>query len=123
VSKQLLFSVTKKDFDMQTFSVPGAGGGGKDTSRNGVRLVHRDSGATGEGRESRSLTQNRKAAFLRLVASKTFKDWHRIECARRLGQRVPETPEQIRQRVDRMVDEGLRDGTIVIEELFQAEET
>lgn len=113
--KKLLFSVTKDDFDMQTFSVGGHGGGGKDTSNSGVRLVHRASGAVGEGRDHRSNTLNRRAAFERLVATKKFKDWHRAECARRSGQVVPETPEQIRERVNRMVDDGLRDGSIVVE--------
>ncbi len=115
--KKLLFSITKKDFDMQTFSVPGAGGGGKDTSSNGVRLVHRDSGAVGEGRQSRSLTQNRKEAFTKLVASKKFKDWHKIECARRMGQPIAETPEQIYSRVDAMIAAGLKDGSIKVEVL------
>jgi hypothetical protein len=115
--KHLLFRVTSKDFEMQTFTVPGHGGGGKDTSRNGVRLVHKASGAVGEGRESRSLTQNRKAAFARLVGSKKFKDWHRLECARRMGQPIPETPEQILARVDVMIERGLANGEIVIEEL------
>ena len=87
---------------MQTFRCPGAGGGGKDTSSSGVRLIHRASGAVGEGRETRSVTQNRKAAFRRLTETSTFKNWHRIECARRMGVKQPETPEQILARVDRM---------------------
>lgn len=111
---QLLFSVTKKDFEMQTFTVPGPGGGGKDTSKTGVRLIHKASGAVGEGREHRSVLKNREGAFTRLVNSKKFKDWHRIECARRMGKPVPETEEQIRARVDRMIDEGLKDGTIKV---------
>jgi hypothetical protein len=114
---KLLFSVTMKDLEMQTFSAPGAGGGGKDTSSNCVRLVHKASGAMGEGREHRSLTQNRKDALLHLVNSKKFKSWHRIETARRMGQPIPETPEQIMVRIDRMVDEALKDGTIKIEYL------
>src|ERR1700683_4401898 len=110
MAKQLLFSVTKKDFDMQTFRCPGAGGGGKDTSSSGVRLIHRASGAVGEGRETRSVTQNRKAAFLRLIETSKFRNWHRIECARRMGKAVEETPEQILARVDRTIEEGLRGG-------------
>jgi protein subunit release factor A len=70
---ELLFSVTKKDFDIQTFTVPGPGGGGKDTSNTGVRLIHRDSGAVGEGREHRSNSKNREAAFKKLVNSKNSK--------------------------------------------------
>ncbi len=114
--KRLLFSITKKDFDIQTFSVGGPGGGGKDTSNSAVRLIHRDSGAVGEGRETRSNAQNRKAAFTHLVASKKFKDWHRIECARRMGKVIPETKEQILARVDAMIAAGLRDGSIKVEE-------
>lgn len=118
--KKLLLSVTMKDFRMQTFSVGGHGGGGKDTSNSGVRLIHDASGAVGEGREHRSNTQNRRSAFLKLVETKKFKDWHRIECARRMGQFVPETPEQIMARVDKMISDGLRDGTIVIQEIVNA---
>lgn len=117
VEKKLLFSVTRKDFDMQTFTVPGPGGGGKDTSKSGVRLVHRASGARGEGRETRSVTQNRKAAFLHLVNSQAFKNWHKIETAKRMKQEIPETPEQIKERVNKMVDEAMRTGQIVVEEL------
>jgi protein subunit release factor A len=100
---ELLFSVTKNDFEIQTFSVGGAGGGGKDTSNSGVRLIHKASGARGEGREHRSNTKNREAAFKRLVASKEFQDWHKIECAKRmigmpveLTRVTPEKGEKIR---------------------------
>jgi protein subunit release factor A len=116
IMKQLLFSVTMKDLEMQTFSVGGHGGSGKDTSNSGVRLIHRASGAVGEGREQRNVTRNRQSAFKKLVSSDKFKKWHKIECAKRLGQFIPETEDEIRSRVDRMVDEGLKNGTIKIEE-------
>ena len=115
--KHLLFSVTMKDLEMQTFSVGGHGGGGKDTSNSGVRLIHRASGAVGEGRDHRTNTQNRQDAFVRLVNTPKFKQWHKVECARRMGKRLEETPEQIRERVNRMIDEGLRDGSIKVEYL------
>ena len=92
---QLLFSVTKNDFDIQTFSVGGCGGSGKDTSNSGVRLIHRASGAVGEGRENRSNTLNRRSAFEKLVATKKFKDWHKMECARRMGGSIA-TEEKVR---------------------------
>jgi protein subunit release factor A len=114
--KRLLFSITAKDFDIQTFSVGGHGGGGKDTSNSGVRLIHRASGARGEGREARSNTLNRRSAFEKLTKTKVFQDWLKIEAARRQGQFVPETPEQIRNRVNRQVDEDLKNGNILIEE-------
>lgn len=115
-SKTLLFSVTSKDLIMQTFSVGGHGGSGKDTSNSGVRYIHPPSGARGEGREHRNHSQNKKSAFLKLVNSPEFKKWHRIESAKRLGTLVPESPQEIQARVDRMIEEGLRDGQIVIEE-------
>jgi hypothetical protein len=39
--KKLLFSVTMNDCDVQTFTVKGNGGSGKDTSQTGIRIVHR----------------------------------------------------------------------------------
>lgn len=114
-NKQLLFSVTKKDLEMQTFRCPGAGGGGKDTSSSGVRLVHAASGAVGECRETRSVTKNREIALGRLAHTTKFLNWHKIECAKRLGQPIPETTEQIRERVSRMVENGLLDGSVKVE--------
>lgn len=114
--KRLLFSITKDDFEIQTFSVGGHGGGGKDTSNSGVRLIHTASGARGEGREHRTNTQNRRSAFMKLVESQTFLAWHKAECARRMGQRPPETKEEILARVDEMIAAGVADGTIVFEE-------
>jgi protein subunit release factor A len=92
---KLLFSVTAKDFEMQTFSVGGCGGSGKDTSNSGVRLTHRASGAVGEGRETRSNTQNRRAAFRHLIETPKFKAWHAAECARLMGE-SPASEEQVR---------------------------
>jgi hypothetical protein len=116
-NKTLLFSVTMKDLEMQTFSVGGHGGSGKDTSNSAVRLIHRASGAVGEGRDHRSNDRNRKDAFVKLTQHPKFLAWHKIECSRRLGQPVPETPEQMLAQVDRIIEEGLRDGSIVVEEL------
>jgi protein subunit release factor B len=115
--RQLLFSITKKDFEIQTFRCPGKGGQNVNKVESGVRLIHRESGAVGHSCTHRHQHQNKVEAFQRLVETKEFKAWHRIECARRMGVRLPETEEQIRERVDRMVDEGLKDGSILIEEL------
>lgn len=40
MDKQLLFSVTIKDCRVDTFTVGGNGGSGKDTSNTGVRVTH-----------------------------------------------------------------------------------
>lgn len=86
--RQLLFSVTKDDFELQTFRAGGKGGQGQNKRSTGVRLIHRASGARGEARDERSFDQNRKNAFLRLVETKEWKAWYKLETARRLGQVV-----------------------------------
>jgi protein subunit release factor A len=106
-----------KDLEMQTFSVGGHGGGGKDTSNSGVRLIHPPSGAVGEGREHRSNTMNRQAAFIRLANSDKFKRWHKAECARRMGQQPEESLAELKARVDAEVDVQIKNGQIKIEYL------
>ena len=88
MAKKLLFSVTKKDFDIQTFRSGGKGGQHQNTTDSGVRIVHKESGAVGECRNYRSQHQNRKAAFLRLVESDTFKKWHKYKCAVMMGHEI-----------------------------------
>lgn len=83
--RELLFSVTKNDFEIQTFRAGGKGGQNQNKVNSGVRLIHKDSGARGEARDNRTYEQNRKAAFLRLIETKEFKTWHKIETARRFG--------------------------------------
>ena len=114
--KKLLFSITRSDFEMQTFCTGGKGGQKQNSTNSGVRLIHKASGARGEGREERHQHENKKRAFLRLVETKEFKNWHKIECARRMGERVPETEAEIYARVDQMIADGLRSGTIKVEE-------
>lgn len=81
MSKELLFSLTKKDFEVQTFRAGGKGGQHQNKTDTGVRIIHRESGAVGEARDSRSQADNKKAAFNRLIKSNPFKRWHRLKCA------------------------------------------
>lgn len=104
--RELLFSVTKEDFELQTFRAGGKGGQGQNKRSTGVRLIHKASGARGEARDERSFDQNRKNAFLRLVESKEFKTWHKIETARRLG---------MFQAVDQYVLNALRPENLLVE--------
>lgn len=97
--RTLLFSVTRDDFELQTFRAGGKGGQNQNKVSSGVRLIHRASGARGESREERSFEQNRRNAFRRLVETPTFKAWHRMEVARRTGQEA-ELEARVREQMD-----------------------
>lgn len=84
--KTLLFSLTKKDFEVQTFCTGGKGGQHRNAKQNGVRIIHKASGARAEHRDGRDQAKNKAEAFKKLVESKAFKAWHKYEVARRLGQ-------------------------------------
>lgn len=115
MGKQLLFSVTKKDLIRQTFRSGGKGGQNQNKVESGVRFIHTPSGARGEARDSRDQHANEKSAFLRLINSIEFKKWHKLECARKLGQ--IKTEKQLEEEIDRVIDRDLKNGNIKIEEL------
>lgn len=108
--RRLLFSVGAADCDWQTFTCGGHGGSGKDTSNNGVRCIHRASGARGEARDSRKQIDNRRMAFKRMTETKEFKAWNRAEVARRLGRE-----RDIEESVQRAVDEQMQEKNIKVE--------
>jgi peptide chain release factor 1 len=90
MTRRLLFSITKKDFDVQTFRAGGHGGQNQNKVESGVRIIHRDSGAVGECRETPDQHKNKKTAFRRLVETSRFKAWHKIHCSELLGQKTVE---------------------------------
>lgn len=84
--KELLFSLTKKDFEIQTFRAGGKGGQNQNKVESGVRIIHPASNARGESREHRTQLQNKKAAFKRMLETKQFKLWHKLKCAELMGE-------------------------------------
>ena len=82
---ELLFSLTAKDFEFQTFCTGGKGGQHRNAKQNGVRCIHPASGARAEHRDGRDQIRNKREAFRKCCESKEFKAWHKIEVARRLG--------------------------------------
>ena len=106
MSKELLFSVTKKDFEIQTFRSGGKGGQNQNKRDTGVRIVHRESGATGESREERSQAQNKKNAFKRLTESLKFKLW--------LNNKINEIIFD-ESEVERKVEEEMKENNLKIE--------
>lgn len=100
-SKQLLFSITRKDLVFQTFKSGGKGGQHQNKTESGVRIIHPASGAVGESRTERHQFQNRKLALQRLVASAKFKVWHARVVNELLGRFGTET---IDERVDKEME-------------------
>jgi len=115
VKSSLIITITKKDLIRQTFRAGGKGGQNQNKVETGVRFVHEPSGARGEARDSRSQSQNERAAFERLVESKTFQSWLHVECARRMNKAVIPSAAEIKQKVDKMVDAGFKNGEILVE--------
>jgi protein subunit release factor A len=104
--KQLLFSLTAKDFEFQTFCTGGNGGQHKNAKQNGVRCIHPPSGARGEHRDGREQFLNKREAFRKCCESKEFKAWHKVETMKRLGQL---------RNIDRIVDEQMEEKNLKVE--------
>lgn len=111
--KELLFSLTKKDFRIDTFRSGGKGGQHQNTTDSGVRITHIESGAVGECREERKQLQNKKIAFQRMTETKEFQLWHKRKAWEVMGK--IKTKEQIREEVEEMIKKDLESGNILIE--------
>lgn len=85
MSKELLFSITANDCDWSYTRGTGAGGQKKNKTSSAVHCTHRASGARGYSEASRSQLDNRRDAFRKMAETKEFKDWHKMETARRMG--------------------------------------
>ena len=100
--KELLFSITKKDCDWQFIRGTGKGGQKRNKTSNAVRCTHRDSGAVGFADDTRSQIQNRRLAFERMAKDPVFRNWHRLETARRTGE-ARRIEEEANREVDRQM--------------------
>ena len=105
-----LFSVTKKDFKIQTFRSGGKGGQNQNKRDSGVRIIHEVSGARGESREHKTQLANRKTAFGRLVESKKFKMWMKMETAKRT-----EDKNAVEEKIQRKVTQDMHSRNLRVE--------
>lgn len=103
--REKLFSVTSKDFRVDTFRSGGKGGQNQNKRDTGVRITHVESGAVGESREHRTQGANRTAAFNRLLESPRWRSWFNLRVAEELQR------ESVEERVERM----LREDSVVVE--------
>lgn len=86
--KELLFSVTRKDFDIQFYRGTGNGGQKKNKTSNCCRITHKESGATATSEEGRSQAHNKQNAFKKMTATKEFQNWLKIKIAEANGQKA-----------------------------------
>ncbi len=99
----LIFSITKDDFEIQTFRAGGNGGQNQNKVESGVRIIHRASGCVSESRDSRDQLHNKKSAFRKLIEQPRFKAWFKAEASRRMIDK--EKLRSIQREVDLMMDE------------------
>ncbi len=82
-----IVSVTIADCRVDTFRGSGKGGQARNTRDTGVRVTHEPSGATAESENARGQLDNKRTAFGKMVRSKKFQDWLRIETSFRITHR------------------------------------
>jgi len=88
MEKELLFSVTKKDFVVQAYKGSGKGGQNRNKRETACRISHPASGAVATCEEERYYEVNKRRAFEKLTSSKQFQSWLKLETAKALGQKV-----------------------------------
>ena len=113
MERELLFSLTKKDFKVEYYKASGKGGQNRNKRDTACRITHPPSGAVGICSDERSQLQNKKRAFERLTKSEKFKTWHKIKTAEISG-RI-KTPEQLKKEIDEQIKKDLVNGNIKIE--------
>ena len=106
--RELLFSVTKKDLQVETFRSGGPGGQNQNKRNTGVRIRHPESGAVGESRTYRTQGENKKEALRRLIKHPKWILWHN----RRFLEEINQAGD-----IERRVDEMMQPGNLKIETL------
>ena len=94
--KELLFSVTKNDLEVDWFSGTGCGGQYRNKHQNCCRIRHKDSGAIATGQSQRDRISNLKEAMENLTKSPKFKAWVKVRVGEVTGEKA-----DIEAKVDR----------------------
>jgi len=105
MSKEHLFSITKKDFDIRYFSGSGAGGQHRNKHQNCVRLRHIESGVMATGQSHKERPANLKEAFQNLIKNPKFKFWMNLKIDEIVKQKT----------IEQWVDEQMEEKNLKIE--------
>jgi peptide chain release factor 1 len=108
--KELLFSVTKKDFDIQYYKSSGAGGQNRNKRETAVRLIHKDSGIMVTCADEREQNRNLKKAFHNLINNPEFKKWLKIRAAKAMQNEI-----DVRKQIEKEVENWTQDKFLKIE--------
>lgn len=104
-TKELLFSVTKKDFKIDYFSGTGGGGQHRNKHQNCVRLHHQDSKVLVTGQSNKERKANLREALNNLVNNPKFLMWH----TRKVHEIVTG------KTIEKIVEDQMDDKNILIE--------
>lgn len=105
-NKELLFSVTKKDFEVTYYSGTGNGGQNRNKHQNCVRIKHIETGIITTGQEERDRLQNQKNAFKRMCEHPQFKIW--------LNNKISASIKK-EQDINKIVDDMMKEDNLKIE--------
>jgi len=105
--KEIIFSLTKKDFIVEYFNPGKNGGQNANKIASACRIHHPASGAVGECKEERTQKPNRERAFKRLTESSKFTKWLKLETAKRMG---------LLDDIERKVEKAIKEAKIEIRE-------
>lgn len=106
--RELLFTLTRKDFVIEAKVGHGKGGQNKNRRKTACRITHPSSGAVGQAQDQRQYGQNQATAFRRLIDTKKFQNWHRIEIAKRVGL-LKDVKERVEEQMKHVRVEGKND--------------
>ena len=105
MTRELLFSVTKKDLELSWFSGSGAGGQHRNRHKNCVRLFHPDSGVRVTGQSHKERNSNIREALNNLVKHPKFGLWQ----LRQVNEIVSG------KSIEKWVDESMSPDNIIVE--------
>jgi protein subunit release factor B len=74
-NKEKITILNANDLEISYYCGSGPGGTNRNRKSTGVQIIHKESGSIGRASDSRSQTDNKKNAFIRLTESTKFKVW------------------------------------------------
>jgi protein subunit release factor B len=113
--KEKLVSVSLKDCIVKPYRGSGPGGQHRNKKYTAIQIVHPESGAEGRCENFREQLKNKKEAFRRMVQSKKFQIWLKIEVSRKIHNELT-IEEKVNKSMKKVKVEVRKNKKWVIEE-------